>query len=411
MQKRICWKKGMRLSDDIMRASDEATAAWVGNAMVLAAAGQFGLFPGSRPFRIALNISNGAIEVVSLSCLAITKGGDLIDIQFDSKYSNPIPCRIAIPQGIHSSELFLTINVNMGQWKETTGGFEEPICDFSLVDVNSPIADYSLPIAHIIDTDFGGWHVDESDFLPPCLFVSSHQDYVQLLDRFIQCLKEIESKSRGLIHSEGKEAIRVFWPIIQQILIDADRGRDLMTPMSFMADIQKTVCAFTTACDLDEYLNLADAESFRNYALTNYNFKNVYKIIKEGLDYCLSINEKLSKIQISAPQKPAAKLVAPYINDDQLIQNCKSRRVSIPIVNPAAGSTVFYSTDGSEPSVKLPNSGAVSIENGFNKKKAPEPDKTILLKLKAVGNGTNSEIAIYTITLHKDYKVWDGYEI
>ena len=63
MEKRICWKKGMRLTDDIMRASEDATAARIGNAMALASAGRFGLLPSPQQFQLSLNISAEAVEI------------------------------------------------------------------------------------------------------------------------------------------------------------------------------------------------------------------------------------------------------------------------------------------------------------------------------------------------------------
>ena len=412
MQKRIYWKKGMRLSDDLLRASDEAMTSQIVNTSTLAAAGRFGLMPSSRPFQISLNMGNGYIEVTSLSCLAITKGGDLIDIQFDSKYSNSINCRIPLPKGYNDTELYLAVNVYPGQWKETYDGYEELVYDFTLLGANSPVTEHSLPIARLVDTEYGGWHLDEIDFMPPCLYVSSHQSYEILLSQFLHTLSEIESKMHGLIYSDGREAVKVFWPIIQQIMIEADCGRDMMTPMDLLAHVKKTILAFTAACDLDEYLNLADADTFRNYALNSYSHKELYQKIKEGLEICLSINEKISKIQVKEkPETPVAKLPAPTINDEYLHQNCSSCSNSIPVTLPAPGATVFYSTDGSEPNLQLAANGAITFDNGFNKKMIPESDKTITIKLKAVANGITSEVASYTITLHKDFKVWNGYEI
>lgn len=412
MQKRICWKKGMRLSDNLLRASDEALASQIANALTLAAAGRFGLLPCSRPFHITLNMGNGYVEVTSLSCLAITKGGDLIDIQFDTNDLNSTECRIAMPKGGNDTDLYLAVNVYPDQWRETANGYEETVYDFTLLGTNSPLNDHILPIAHLVDTEFGGWHLDEIDFVPPCLFVSSHHKYENLLTQFIQNLAEIESKAHGLVHSEGKEAIKVFWPIIQQIMIESERGRDLLTPADLLANVQKTVLAFTTACDIDDYLNLADADAFRAYALNTYSLKNQYRGIKEGLDFCLSINEKISKIQVKAePELPKTKISAPFVNEEFLYINCKSRSFSIPVSIPVPGATVFYSTDGSEPSRKLAANGTITLENGFDKKKKPEPDKALTIKLKAISNGISSEVATYAITLHKDYKVWDGYEI
>ena len=62
MIKRICWKKGMRLTDDILRASDNCTIELVSGAVALVAAGRFGLFP-SAPFELSLNINKGLIDV------------------------------------------------------------------------------------------------------------------------------------------------------------------------------------------------------------------------------------------------------------------------------------------------------------------------------------------------------------
>ena len=43
MPKRICWKKGMRLTDEVLRASDNCTAEFISQTLSLAACGRFGL--------------------------------------------------------------------------------------------------------------------------------------------------------------------------------------------------------------------------------------------------------------------------------------------------------------------------------------------------------------------------------
>lgn len=96
MTKRICWKKGMRLTDEVLKASDDSSAQFVGHALALAAAGRFGLLPSSRPFGISLNITKGFVDVESLDCLAITRGGDLIDIQYDTLYTGAFDSRVQI---------------------------------------------------------------------------------------------------------------------------------------------------------------------------------------------------------------------------------------------------------------------------------------------------------------------------
>lgn len=398
----------MRLTDDIMRASDEATTTRISNALALASVGRFGLLPGSRWFQLSLKLNANSVEVQTLDCLAVTRDGSLIDAQINTKYTDYINKSVYFPDDKGNRELFLTISVDPKQWKETLNGFEEPDYAFDLVGVNSPIPDNALPLAHLYQ-GANGWYVDEEDFLPPCLFVSSHPSYVELLNQFLQKLSEVESKVFRLIQPGSHEAFRVFWPFAQQILIDADKNRDTMTPMALLGNIQKFVDIFTAACHLDQYLNLSDAETFRNYALAPYNYMNVYPMIKEGLKYCFIINEKVDKIEVkrSEPTSSGAKptLVAPSISDDLLYQNCRTSIVTIPIINNAPGANVFFSCDGSMPSKPVSN-GKVKIKNSFKPVKVEEPDQEIVIKLKAVLNGAESDVSTFNLILHKDYKVW-----
>ena len=398
----------MRLTDDIMRASEEATMARIGNALNLASAGRFGLLPSLRQFQLSLNINSDFVEVLTLDCVAVTRDNLLIDVQFDTKNSNYFEQRVSLPDESGTNELFLTISVDPKQWKETLDGFEEPNYAFQVVGVHSPIPKNALPIAHLVYLkQTGGWHIDEEDFLPPCLFVSSHWNYEELLNQFIQRLSEVESKVFRLLQPESHEAFRILWPVVQQILIDTDKNRDLMTPSALLGNIQKFVAIFTAACHLDQYLNLSDAEMFRNYAFAPYNYMNVYALIKEGLKHCFVISEKLDKIEAKQAETPKtkSKLDAPSIAKDKLFQNCRSSSVNIPIINNVDGETVYYSIDGSMPSKPVSN-GKIRIKNTFNSAKEPEPDQEIVVKLKAVLNDSESDISTFTITLHKDYNVW-----
>ena len=141
MEKRICWKKGMRLTDDIMRASEDATAARIGNAMTLASAGRFGLLPSLRKFQLSINLNADFVEVQALDCLAVTRGGYLVDVQFDTKYTNHLETRVSLPDESRAEELLLTIRVDPNRWQETLNGYEEPVYAFDVVGINSPIPD------------------------------------------------------------------------------------------------------------------------------------------------------------------------------------------------------------------------------------------------------------------------------
>lgn len=394
----------MRLTDEVLRASDDSAIDFVGNSLVLAAAGRFGLLP-STPFELSVNISNGLVDVESLNCTAVTKGGHIIDAQYDTKFTNSFDTRIQIPEGSGEKEYILTIN-HTGQWKDSNDGYEEPIYTFSLMASNSAIPPNSLPIARIVDEY--GWRIDDMDFVPPCLFVSSHQKYNELLKKFSEVLSEMDNKAKNLLHSNGKDMIRAFWPIVQQLMITVNKEQDLMTPMGLLANVQKCVSAFTCACELDDYIDLADADKFRSYIYAPYNYKDSYQRIREGLDLCFSINEKVSKLN-EGLQLPST-IEAPTIANSQLIKRCTNSKARIQVTNNVSGATVYYSIDGNDPSHSLKGQD-IQLESGFNNLRKREPDKIVMVKLKAVLNGIESNTNTYEITLQKDIERWTGIEI
>ena len=112
MSKRISWKKGMRLTDEVLLAADQYMAESVSQAVAVAAGGRFGLFTPTRPFQMSLSISRGFVEVETLSCLAVTSAGDIIDVQFDTQYSNSFDTRVQIPNNDDAKEYFLVIIAN-----------------------------------------------------------------------------------------------------------------------------------------------------------------------------------------------------------------------------------------------------------------------------------------------------------
>lgn len=394
----------MRLTDEVLRASDDSTIELVGNSLALAAAGRFGLLPSTH-FDLSVNISKGLVDVESLNCTAVTKSGNVIDAHYDTKFTNSFDTRIQIPEGNGEKEYVLTINYT-GQWKDSNDGYEEPIYSFSLMASNSSIPSNSLPIARIVDEY--GWRLDEIDFVPPCLFVSSHQKYNELLEKFSDVLTEIDNKAKNLLHSNGKDVIRAFWPVVQQLMITVNKEQDLMTPMGLLANVQKCVSAFTCACELDDYIDLADADIFKSYIYVPYNYKDSYQRIREGLDLCFSINEKVGKFN-EGPQAPST-IEAPTIANSQLIKRCTNSKARVQVTNNVSGATVYYSIDGTEPSQSL-SGQTLQLESGFNNSRKREPDKVVMVRLKAVLNGIESNTNTYEITLQKDIERWTGIEI
>lgn len=421
--KRIAWKRGMRLTDDILRASDDNMAELIGKAFVLASVGRFGLIPSSKPFDVSLNISNGLLCVDSLTCLAVTKNGMIIDVSYDTLYSNNFNPQVSIPDMYGIEEYILTINVQQGEWRDTNDGLEEPVYSFSLIPSDSIVPDNAMPIARIVDEY--GWRMDDIDFVPPCLFVASHNKYVDLLQQFNEVLVKLDTMAEKAIRSGAHNMIAIFWPLIQQLRIAADKERDLLTPMMLLSNVQKCVSAFTCACTLDENIELSDTKMFQSFVLAPYNYKEAYLRIKTGLKICFSIVEKVEKIADSSPVRPEPprrpevpkRMPAPTLPNDALEQECNTSETTIPVIYDNAASTIFFTTDGSTPTSnsskasKTRDGFKIKFDNGYRKLKGKEAPKSMTIKLLAIFGGENSDVATYTVNMSKALKFSDAIPI
>lgn len=413
--KRVSWKCGMRLTDVILRASDDNKEELIGKAFVLAANGRMGLLPSQRPFELTLNIGKGFIDVESISCLALTKGGNLIDVQYDTRYDNNFETRMIIPDMPGVEEYVLIISIFTGQWRDTSDGFEEPIYKFSLIPTDTVVPDNAMPIAHIID-DYG-WRMDEVDFVPPCLFVSSHRKFEDLQRRFLDVLVLLDERARSIARSGVRNVLSVFWPLIQQLRIAAEKERELLTPMKLLSEVQKCVSAFTCACDLEESIELSDAKMYHSYVLAPYSYKEAYQRISVGVDICYSIAEKLQKLADSTPAPQSApspiepaKPAAPTIADENLKVLCNTSETILPVLYNISTASIYFTTNGNNPTqqsskaTKTREGFKIKFDNGFRKENGKEASKRMTIKIVAFADGASSEISSYDVILQKDLK-------
>lgn len=413
MPKRIHWTKGMRLTDEVMKASDQCFIDYVKNAFILTSSGRFGLLPSSTPFNISLDISNEMIDVNSLNCTAVTCGGDLIEAQYGSQYNNSFDTRVQIPADDDVSEYILTINVDRDKWSDKNNGYEEQAYLFKLIPVNSPIGDNSIPIARIVYNAHDGWHIDDKEFVPPCMVVGAHEKFMDLLSSFQDVLFAINQKVLDSLKFSNKNVFMVFWPIIRQLMIDADKEGGFMTPMALLAKVQKCVSAFTCACDLDESINIENADNLNQYIVRPFSYKEAYSTIKEGIDICFRIRENIDNLQ-TAPVQPSPSPglpEAPTIDRAQMIKRCSNKTTKVQIINNTPGATVYYTIDGSEPNESSFKGVNVTLENGFKKARVSEADRVVTIKAKAVLNGISSPTSTFQITMIKDISIWTGFEI
>lgn len=300
MSKRICWKKGMRLTDEVLIAADNCTAESLNQALILASAGRYGLMPSLHPFNLSLNITREQVEVTSISLLAITRTGDVINLHLDRDQIQVLNNTLSLPS--NENELFLTINREPERWEETDNGYLEPHYYFSLITPQTALSDHAMPISHLINND--GWQEDTARFVPPCLYVSASYRLEELRTQLVDVLKSIHEKTKTQTQSPVKTAISIYWPIVQEVLIQANTMQDTMTPAMLLACIQRVVGGFALACDMDEVLTLEDASTFYNFSQIGYNYQKAYLRIRQGIGMCHAINDKIDKFSLLTPIPP-----------------------------------------------------------------------------------------------------------
>lgn len=416
MSKRVFWHKGMRLTDEVLRTADECTADLIGKALLLGAGGHFGLLPASgRPFNISLNISKNVVDVVSINCLGITRDGSLIDVDYDTTYTDAFDTRAVIPASAED-ETFLLCIASTGEWRNEPNGRSggtsghitcEMVYSFSVIGENSPVPANALPIARLVYAEYS-WRMDEATFVPPCLFVESHEMFQRLYSQFHQFLAAIDTMLPLQFTTPTNDARKIFWPIVQQLSITLDKERDFMTPMALMGLVQRLVSGFVLACRLDEYITLGDPEEFENYVKSPYNVKNAYAEIERGMKLCAAIHTKIEAFGVGTPPLPEvitpqpANVEAPTISKNQLEQAVDYGPAMIRVTNNTPGAIVYYTTDGSNPSQSSPSGETITVESGFRPDWHKEPPVQFTIKLMAVKGGRSSSVATYKV------KVWKG---
>jgi len=404
----------MRLTDEVLKRSADCTAEQIGTALMLSASGRFGLMPCTRDFDLQVDINNGYIEVAALDCLGLTKAGDVIDIHCDTQFSNSYETRVQLPLS-PEKVLFLTVEAHPQQWHDAADGYELPAYSFALVPDSTPISEHSLPIGRLVNENEYGWHLDDIDFVPPCLLVSSHKAFVEQWRQFVHALGELDRELTARLQSDGRNVMCILWPEVRRLMIVADKERDTLTPMQLLGCVQRVVSAFAVAVELDDHLDLSetDRETFSRYVLSPYNYKDVYQKIRDGLALNMTICEKMSHLEaMPMPEPPRSNQPkSPTIAEKQLTQKCTDTKTRVIITNNAPGATVYYTTDGSEPSTTSPKGTVINIANGFRDDPKPEPDRTTTVKVMAALNGICSRVNTYEITFHKMSGKWWKYEI
>lgn len=314
MSKKVTWKKGMMLTAETFVAADNANEESLSLASLIASAGRFGLFTTSEEFELSLNINGNALEITSLSCHGITRSGKIIDIKFDSRYSRTCDTRITIPMTDDIDSYLLVIKMHDKKWRVVDNMYSEAEYSFELMGINSKIDDDSLPIGCIVKQY--GWRHNETDFVPPCIYISAHPMHIRQLEKVKALIKSISEICWFNENCVATTFLSIFWPSVDRVLITLDKERDTLTPAQFLSCLQHIVNSFVIACRLDEHISLENQEPFIQYFLKSYDMINVYTDIEQGLGLCeeivikvKAISEMAEEFQTIEPEIPTQNIV------------------------------------------------------------------------------------------------------
>lgn len=294
MPLKVTWKKGMRLSTDVFNALDLSNEESVRLSNLIATGGRMGLIPVNKPFELSVNVSNNVLEVVSLSCHGVTKSGKIVDIDFDSNYTNTFDTRIAIPNAINDEAFLLIVKLHDNQWREVNEMYSEQSYSFELISENSPIDRDSLPIGCLVNQY--GWRLDETDFVPPCLYTSAHPKYVELVSRAKLVLKSISDRCLNSHNCVARHLLNSLWNTVVSNHIDIYKAQEQLSPNELFATIQKVVSSFVIGCSIDEYITLENADPFVAYHQKPYDGRNIYRDIQKGIELCSEIAIKMDAV-------------------------------------------------------------------------------------------------------------------
>lgn len=410
----------MKLDKDLFRRSDEATMEMIGKACAMAAAGRMGLMPYGKTFEAIVSFGRNYVEVEAITCLAITRDGHVIDVDFATDFTNTIGKTVEMPD--NGDECLLAICANNGEWHETTNDYEVPDYGFMVLKSNIPLPDDAFPIAHIVKEN-GVWKVDDK-FVPPCLFLSAHTKYEELRKLVEECLLKTDEMMTDQQGGAQKVFASAFWPVVRQLLVTVDKEKDLMTPMGLLAVLQQYVSVFVCAYYMEGFnFDENDTVKFENFIRAPYTCEDAYGRILEGLGLASYIfEEKLPKIvqavkrqeeppktdtrrqkyreTPSAPEPPA-------IDDSHPEIECRSSTTAIPLVHIQPNTTVWFKVtgaNGKDDGMKNRAQGnRISFDNGFTQEigRAGER-KEVVLTLWAEKNGHNSIQNTYSLVLIKN---------
>ena len=277
---RVNWQAGMRLTDATFRTADEFHIGQIQPVLALMVREGYGFL--DVPI-IRYELSEDSISFTEIKANAVTYSGRHIQLAF-TREERLLFQNIPLPDTSEPIIFFLdkTSDETLPLAHSPEG---VPLCDADykiLIKLESEHYDNpdAVPLARFVFKR--GWSMDMS-FIVPCVMLRANgalynqaANYVRELNGLISALKEAKSSVQGGL-------VKAVVPWMSAVSVEVEREKDSMSPRHFISLMQQVIQALLAATDMEDDVNVPEAESCKEYVESHYTPYTIAPMINEGI--------------------------------------------------------------------------------------------------------------------------------
>lgn len=299
----MTWKRGMRLTSEIFNTMESSHLESARMAVSVASAGRCGLFGAADDFSVSVNVDNGIAETVELRCVGVTASGKIVDLDIRPESATNPDTRVSIPAG-HEDEAFLLTVRLMEEWREIDELRSEECYRFELVREGGSLGPDSLPVGRIVNRF--GWRLDETDFVPPCLYVHSHPTLMAQAARARQMAEALAEMCLASPECVARSLTGRVWSAASRLRNALDCEIQTIAPETFLVLVRGLVGEFIIGCSADSHVSLENPEPYVDYMRGVWDAGHVSRDIERGLALCAEVRGKMEVVCTMTEEAPQA---------------------------------------------------------------------------------------------------------
>lgn len=277
---RVDWKAGMRLTDEIFRASDEFYAACLQPLYSVLVNGNYGLL--NLPiFRYELNDLN--LSITELQINAISYSGKLIQLSFN-RSERMLFQNINLPN--ISEPIIMYIDKSSIQTiKVTDEKANVPLCDADyqiLVKLESEHYDNpdAVPFARFVYNH--GWSNDPS-YIAPCISLRANGALLRAASNYVVELETLKKALKEACDTDQYVLIMSVLPVLNQISIEIQKEADSMTPRHLISLMQTGIQILCDLSDTEGGITIPEKNRCISFVESHYTPYVISEMINEGI--------------------------------------------------------------------------------------------------------------------------------